>query len=591
MHRSFCDGLSAVYPQSASVADPRRNCTTQSGSAISRSADLPSVDSSLQTPSPDFHSTNTIQVLRQQQQQTTAPATSFPALSFNSGFQQYPQPCPHPQLRSSSTSSLGMWPTPPSTTYEGDDIDGYSYQSSPMSATSAANPSLQLSTDPSTASPRSWSSPEAQQLSFSQGFWSADRMPPYDMQVYTPATYEDQFQQPMALAAYPQPRFGLRNDNLPEDANYHREAQTMAAPTMPEGQAPLPSQATSPPMKEEFESYQMPENGSTQDPGHADASDGEEGSKVDEPYARLIWRAFMSRDRHAMTLQEIYQWFRDNTEKTKSESKGWQNSIRHNLSMNAAFVKRDRRPTPSDPLNDAGEPKKSTEWVLEDWAVIDGVQSTTRYRKGNPGRRAGSGSHGRLHGNPSARASSGRKGGLSASRARAAYHKRHALHHQNHTQLHHGMPNAPFLNSQREPMHDAFYTRPLGYHYDSSTRDDPITPPETNIGDNLFHEPMNGGGISTVGSTPGYAYGNHAQPSQTVPGYYHQQRPEAMYAMNDVTGGYQGPAAHMPIHAQGSTPALPSNSGAPFANADEINDNKGGYLHWGGSATGGTYQP
>lgn len=58
------------------------------------------------------------------------------------------------------------------------------------------------------------------------------------------------------------------------------------------------------------------------------------GSKVDEPYAQLIYRAFMSRPDKSMTLQEIYQWFRENTDKSKSEGKGWQNSIRHNLSMN-----------------------------------------------------------------------------------------------------------------------------------------------------------------------------------------------------------------------------------------------------------------
>jgi hypothetical protein len=57
-------------------------------------------------------------------------------------------------------------------------------------------------------------------------------------------------------------------------------------------------------------------------------------AKADEPYAQLLYRAFMSNARHAMTLQEIYQWFRDNTDKAKSEGKGWQNSIRHNLSMN-----------------------------------------------------------------------------------------------------------------------------------------------------------------------------------------------------------------------------------------------------------------
>jgi hypothetical protein len=61
---------------------------------------------------------------------------------------------------------------------------------------------------------------------------------------------------------------------------------------------------------------------------------GGDGPRVDEPYAQLIYKAFMSRDRHAMTLQEIYQWFRENTDKAKAENKGWQNSIRHNLSMN-----------------------------------------------------------------------------------------------------------------------------------------------------------------------------------------------------------------------------------------------------------------
>lgn len=58
------------------------------------------------------------------------------------------------------------------------------------------------------------------------------------------------------------------------------------------------------------------------------------GGKTDEPYAQLIYKAFMSRQDKSMTLQDIYQWFRENTDKTKSEGKGWQNSIRHNLSMN-----------------------------------------------------------------------------------------------------------------------------------------------------------------------------------------------------------------------------------------------------------------
>lgn len=64
------------------------------------------------------------------------------------------------------------------------------------------------------------------------------------------------------------------------------------------------------------------------------------GNKVDEPYAQLIYRAFMSRPNKSMTLQEIYQWFREHTEKAKAEGKGWQNSIRHNLSMNGVCIQK-----------------------------------------------------------------------------------------------------------------------------------------------------------------------------------------------------------------------------------------------------------
>lgn len=61
----------------------------------------------------------------------------------------------------------------------------------------------------------------------------------------------------------------------------------------------------------------------------------------EEPYAKLIHRALMSVPTKSMVLQEIYQWFRDNTQKGKMDSsKGWMNSIRHNLSMNAVCLPR-----------------------------------------------------------------------------------------------------------------------------------------------------------------------------------------------------------------------------------------------------------
>jgi hypothetical protein len=61
--------------------------------------------------------------------------------------------------------------------------------------------------------------------------------------------------------------------------------------------------------------------------------------KVDRPYAQLLRDCFLSRPDYCMSLKEIYKWFRENTNKASQPGKGWQNSIRHNLSMNAVSQK------------------------------------------------------------------------------------------------------------------------------------------------------------------------------------------------------------------------------------------------------------
>ena len=65
--------------------------------------------------------------------------------------------------------------------------------------------------------------------------------------------------------------------------------------------------------------------------GESDA----DASENAEPYAQLIYRALRDAPGHGMVLKDIYDWFEKNTDKAKNpSSKGWQNSIRHNLSMN-----------------------------------------------------------------------------------------------------------------------------------------------------------------------------------------------------------------------------------------------------------------
>ncbi|RHZ68109.1 forkhead box transcription factor [Aspergillus thermomutatus] len=100
----------------------------------------------------------------------------------------------------------------------------------------------------------------------------------------------------------------------------------------------------------------------------------DENGPTDLPYSHLIAEALKTAPDRKRTLQEIYSWFEQNTSKGRDQrSKGWQNSIRHNLSMNAGFeAVRVESPNGKKAMN---------YWRLTDEAYRKGIQSTTRYRK------------------------------------------------------------------------------------------------------------------------------------------------------------------------------------------------------------------
>ncbi|EGW31002.1 uncharacterized protein SPAPADRAFT_68220 [Spathaspora passalidarum NRRL Y-27907] len=56
-------------------------------------------------------------------------------------------------------------------------------------------------------------------------------------------------------------------------------------------------------------------------------------------YATLIGISILSHPDKKLTLSSIYQWISDTFKYYKREDVGWQNSIRHNLSLNKAFIK------------------------------------------------------------------------------------------------------------------------------------------------------------------------------------------------------------------------------------------------------------
>jgi hypothetical protein len=67
---------------------------------------------------------------------------------------------------------------------------------------------------------------------------------------------------------------------------------------------------------------------------------GEDGAvDKEQPYAQLIFHALKGAPNNTMILRDIYDWFKRNTDKASdNEKKGWQNSIRHNLSMNGVLI-------------------------------------------------------------------------------------------------------------------------------------------------------------------------------------------------------------------------------------------------------------
>ena len=71
----------------------------------------------------------------------------------------------------------------------------------------------------------------------------------------------------------------------------------------------------------------------------------------------MITQAILSNPQGVMSLSEIYNWIADHYAYYKYSKTGWQNSIRHNLSLNKAFEKVPRRPN---------EPGKGMKWQISE---------------------------------------------------------------------------------------------------------------------------------------------------------------------------------------------------------------------------------
>lgn len=95
-------------------------------------------------------------------------------------------------------------------------------------------------------------------------------------------------------------------------------------------------------------------------------------SKPPYSYAQLIVQAIASAQDKQLTLSGIYSYITKNYPYYRTADKGWQNSIRHNLSLNRYFIKVPRSQE---------EPGKGSFWRIDPQSEAKLIEQAFRRRR------------------------------------------------------------------------------------------------------------------------------------------------------------------------------------------------------------------